>query len=150
EGPMTVDERSNLVLAFGRTLFVNGQATDQTVAAAERLAHALGLRASVMARWGQLQLWSDDKDSPVFQVAADPAGVDMDRVASTMRAIADVESGRLAPDSAMKSIGTITRAPPAPTWQFALAAAAAAVALSVIFGVEHFVPMVLIFVSAGA
>jgi uncharacterized membrane protein YjjP (DUF1212 family) len=148
---MTSDERCNLVLAFARTLFVNGQATDQTVAAAERLARAVGLRASVMARWGELMLRSDGKDAAVLsQATADPAGVDMDRVASTMRAIADMESGRLAPEAAMKAIGAISRAPPAPTWLFALAAAAGAVALSVIFGVGHFVPMVLIFVSAGA
>ena len=148
---MTSDERCNLVLAFARTLFVNGQATDQTVAAAERLARAVGLRASVTARWGELMLRSDGKDASVLsQVTAHPAGVDMDRVASTMQAISDVESGRLAPDAAMKAIGAISRAPPAPTWLFALAAAAGAVALSVIFGVGHFVPMVLIFVSAGA
>jgi uncharacterized membrane protein YjjP (DUF1212 family) len=148
---MTSDERCNLVLAFARTLFVNGQATDQTVAAAERLARAVGLRASVTARWGELMLRSDGKNGSVlWQVGADPAGVDMDRVASTMRAIADVESGRLAPDAAMKAIGAISRAPPAPTWLFALAAAAGAVALSVIFGVGHFVPIVLIFLSAGA
>src|SRR5262252_3331582 len=73
----------------------------------------------------------------------------MDRVASTMRAIADVEAGRLRPDAALKAIGAISLAPPAPTWLFALAAAAGAVALSVIFGVGHLVPMVLIFVSAG-
>jgi uncharacterized membrane protein YjjP (DUF1212 family) len=104
-----------------------------------------------MARWGELQLQSDGKDGTlIFQVAADPAGVDMERVASTMRAIEDVESGRLAPDAAMKAISVISRAPPAPTWLFALAAAAGAVALSVIFGVSHFVPMVLIFLSAGA
>jgi uncharacterized membrane protein YjjP (DUF1212 family) len=148
---MTSDERCNLVLAFARTLFVNGQATDQAVAAAERLARAVGLRASVTARWGELMLRSDGKDAAALsQVTADPAGVDMDRVASTMRAIANVESGRLAPDAAMKAIGVISRAPPAPTWLFALAAAAGAVALSVIFGIGHFVPMVLIFVSAGA
>ena len=148
---MTTDERCNLVLAFAGTLFVNGQATDQTVAAAERLARAVGLRASVTARWGELMLRSDGKDASVLsQVTAHPAGVDMDRVASAMQAIADVESGRLAPDAAMKAIGAISRAPPAPTWLFALAAAAGAVALSVIFGVGHFVPMVLIFVSAGA
>jgi uncharacterized membrane protein YjjB (DUF3815 family) len=74
----------------------------------------------------------------------------MDRVASTMRAIEDVESGRLAPDAAMKAISVIARAPSAPTWLFALAAAAGAVALSVIFGVDHFFPALLIFVSAGA
>jgi uncharacterized membrane protein YjjP (DUF1212 family) len=147
---MTADERCNLVLSFARTLFVNGQATDRTVAAAERLGRALGLRANGMARWGELQLQSDSKATPFCQIPADPAGVDMDRVASTMRAIGDVESGRLAPDAAMKAIGVISRAPPAPTWLFALAAAAGAVALSVIFGVGHFLPAVLIFVSAGA
>jgi uncharacterized membrane protein YjjP (DUF1212 family) len=145
---MTADDRCNLVLTFARTLFINGQATDQTVAAAERLARTLGLRANLMARWGELQLQSEGKDASLL--AADPAGVDMDRVASTMRAIEDVESGRLAPDAAMKAIGTISLMPPAPTWLFALAAAAGAVALSVIFGVGHFIPAILIFASAGA
>jgi uncharacterized membrane protein YjjP (DUF1212 family) len=147
---MISDERCNLILTFARTLFVNGQATDQTVAAAERLGRALDLHATVMARWGELQLQSDSETTPFCQVPADPAGVEMDRVASTMRAIEDVESGRLAPDAAMKAIGVISRAPPAPTWLFAFAAAAGAVALSVIFGVGHFLPAVLIFVSAGA
>ena len=147
---MTSDERCNLVLTFARTLFVNGQATDQTVAAAARLNRALGLRATVMARWGELQLQSDSTATLLSQIPADRAGVDMDRVASTMRAIENVESGRLTPDAAMKAIGVISQAPPAPTWLFALAAAAGAVALSVIFGVDHFLPMILIFVSAGA
>src|SRR5882672_613645 len=44
----------------------------------------------------------------------------------------------------------VSRAPPAPTWLFTLSAAAGAAALAVIFGVEHFFPAVLIFVSAGA
>src|SRR5262245_12724341 len=148
---MTSDERRNLLLAFARTLFVNGQSTDQTVDAVERLGRAVCLHDKIQARWGQLQLQSDGKDATLIsQVAADPAGVDMDRIASTMRAIEDVESGRLAPDAAMKSIGAISRAPPAPAWLFALAAAAGAVALSVSFGVGHFLPAVLIFVSAGA
>jgi uncharacterized membrane protein YjjP (DUF1212 family) len=147
---MISDERCNLVLTSARTLFVNGQATDQTVAAAERLGRALDLHATVTARWGELQLQSDREATPFCQVPADPAGVDMDRVASTMRAIEDVESGRLAPDAAMKAIGVISRAPPAPTWLFAFAAAAGAVALSVIFGVGHFLPAILIFVSAAA
>ncbi len=147
---MTSDERCNLVLTFARTLFVNGQATDQVVAAGERLARALGLRANVMARWGALQLQSDGEATPFCQIPADPAGVEMDRVTSTMRAIEAVETGRLAPDAAMKAIGVIAHAPPAPTWLFVLAAAAGAVALSVIFGVDHFLAMVLIFVSAGA
>ena len=147
---MASDERCNLVLAFARTLFINGQATDQMVAAAERLGRALGLRADIMARWGELQLQSDSEATPFCEVKADPAGVDMDRVASTMRALEDVEAGRLTPDAAIKAIGVISRAPPAPTWLFALAAGAGAVALAVIFGVDHYLPAIQIFISAGA
>ena len=148
---MTADERSNLVLTFARVLFVNGQATDQTVAAAERLARALGLRARVMARWGELELESGTNDHTLItHVEADPAGVDMDRVASAMRAIEDIESGRLAPDAAINTISAISSAPPAPTWQFALAAGAGAASLAVIFGIEHLFPLVLIFMSAVA
>src|SRR6266446_5312314 len=111
EALMTFDERSKIVLAFARVLFINGQATDQTVAAAERLGRTLGLRANVMARWGELQLQSDSETTSFCEAPSDPAGVDMDRVASTMRAIEEVESGRLKPDVATKAIGVISRAP---------------------------------------
>lgn len=147
---MTADERARLVLAFARVLYVNGQATEQTVSAAGRLGGALGLQATVVPRWGELRLMADDKGGTTFQVAANPAGVEMDRVASTMQAIEDVASGHLAPDAAAKAIVKISRSPPAPTWLFALAAAAGAVALAVIFGVQHVSAAALIFVSAGA
>ena len=55
---MTAAERSNIILAFARLLYVNGQATEQTVAAAEQLGRTLGLHAKVMPRWGELQLQS--------------------------------------------------------------------------------------------
>src|SRR5215467_3649934 len=151
EAPMTTDERSRLVLAFARVLYINGQATEQTVSAAERLARALGLRATIVPRWGELELLADDQQRMLTaQVAADPAGVEMDRVASAMRSIDAVESGRLTAEAAMKNIADISRTAPAPTWLFALAAAAGAVALSVIFGVHHVSAAALIFVSAGA
>src|SRR5262245_20394017 len=148
---MTSEQRSSLVLAFARVLYVNGQATEQTVAAAEQLGRILGLRAKVMPRWGELQLRSDDENGRVIsEVAADPTGVDMDRVASAARAIEELGAGRLAPDAAAEAIAATSRAPPASTWLFALAAGAGAVGLSVIFGVEHPVPAVLIFGSAAA
>ena len=148
---MSLQERSNLILDFAKVLFANGQASDQTIDAAERLGRGLGVRAEIIPQWGELGLQTEDADAKLSsQIAADPSGVDMDRVASTMRAIEDVESGRLSADAASKAIAAIAKAPPAPTWLFALAAAAGAVALSVIFGVEHFLPTVLIFVSAGA
>jgi uncharacterized membrane protein YjjP (DUF1212 family) len=148
---MSLQERSNLILDFAKVLFANGQATDQIISATERLGRGLGLRARIILRWGELELETEDTDAKLSsQIAADPSGVDMDRVASAMRAVEDVEAGRLSADAASKAIAAIAKAPPAPTWLFALAAAAGAVALSVIFGIEHFLPMVLIFVSAGA
>ena len=148
---MTANERIDLVLAFARVLYINGQATEQTVSAAERLSCAVGLRATIMPRWGEVQLVADNKDrNLIAYIAADPASVGMHRVASTMRAIEDIASGRLPPDAAMKTITEISRSPPAPTWLFALAAASGAVALAVIFGVQHLPAAMLIFVSASA
>ena len=148
---MTLAQRCNLVLAFARVLYVNGQATEQTVAAAEQLGRMLGLRAKVMPRWGELRLQSEDENGTVIaEVAADPTGVDMDRVASAARAIGELGAGRLAPPAAAEAIAAISQAPPAPAWLFTLSAGAGAVALSVIFGVEHPVPAALIFVSAAA
>jgi uncharacterized membrane protein YjjP (DUF1212 family) len=148
---MTLEERSDLVLAVARVLYVNGQSTDQTLAAAERIGNALGLRIKIIPRWGELQLQAQDGDTKLISaVAADPTGVDMDRVATTMRVIEDLGAGRLVPAAAKEVISAISQAPPAPTWLFTLAAAAGAAALAVIFGVQHLPAAALIFVSAAA
>jgi uncharacterized membrane protein YjjP (DUF1212 family) len=145
---MTNEERSELILAFARVLFVNGQATDQVIAASQRLGKKLGISAQVLPRWGELQLGG--VTTPPSHVAADPAGVDMDRVASAMQTVAEIESGRLSPDQVGKRISSIAKAPPSPAWLFALAAAVGAVALAVIFGIQHLPAALVIFVSAGA
>ena len=146
---MTNEERLELILAFARVLYVNGQATDQVIAASRRLGNKLGVRAELLPRWGELQLRAEGEGAG-SHVAADPTGVEMDRVVSTMQAIADIETGRLSPDEAGSRIGTIAKAPPAPTWLFALAAAVGAVALAIIFGIQHQLAALLIFASAGA
>jgi uncharacterized membrane protein YjjP (DUF1212 family) len=150
--PVTPQLRYQLVLDLARVLFVNGQATEQTVMAVERFGRAIGSRVKVMLRWGEVQLQLDDEGANlVLQGDANPTGVDMDRVASAMKMIGDVEAGRLTPDAATETIGAIAKAPPAPTWLFALAAGAGAVALAVIFGVRDHLPiMALIFASAAA
>jgi uncharacterized membrane protein YjjP (DUF1212 family) len=147
---MTFEERSNLVLALARTLYVNGQSTDQTLAAAEQLGDTLGLRARIMPRWGELQLQAEDERARlIFVVAADPTGVDMNRVASAIRAIDELGAGRLAPAAAVEAVSAISRLPPAATWLFTLAAGVGAVALAVIFGVQHLPAALLIFASAA-
>jgi uncharacterized membrane protein YjjP (DUF1212 family) len=150
---MTLEDRADLVLAVARVQYVNGQSTDQVLASAERFGHTLGLRAEIMPRWGELQLKAQDSVGGtmlISAVAADPTGVAMSRVASTRRIIEDLAAGRLASTDAKLAISAASQAPVAPTWLFSLAAAAGAVALAVIFGVQHLAAAGLIFVSAGA
>ncbi|HEV3062152.1 MAG TPA: threonine/serine exporter family protein [Vicinamibacterales bacterium] len=116
---MTLAERSTLVLAFARVLYVNGQSTDEMLAAVVRLGATLGLRATIIPRWGELELQVEDGHARFVSVVdGDPTGVDMRRAASTM-------------------------------WIFALASGVAAVALAVLFGVQHLRAAAVIFLSAG-
>ncbi len=150
-GAMTLEDRADLVLTVARVLFGNGQSTDQTLTAAERLGHTLGLRIKMMPRWGELLLQAEDGGTRVISaVAVDPTVVAMSRVASTMQVIEDLSAGRLAPAAAKEAIHAAAQAPLAPTWLFTLAAAAGASALAVIFGVQHLLATVVIFASAAA
>jgi uncharacterized membrane protein YjjP (DUF1212 family) len=148
---MGLQEQSDLVLTFAKVLHVNGQSTDDTVAAAQRLTVNLGLRASIIPHWGELELQSTDGTERIVSlVEAAPTGVDMERVASATRAIDDAGAGRLAPPGLVETLTAIGDAPPAPTWMFTLAAAAGAAALSVLFGVRHVAAVALIVFSAAA
>jgi uncharacterized membrane protein YjjP (DUF1212 family) len=146
---VTLEERVNLMLVSARVLYVNGQSTDEIGAAAQQLGATLGVRGTIIPRWGLLELVADGTSRLVFAIEADPTGVDMDRVASTMSTIDDLNAARITPEAAMLTIRPIARKPPAPTWLFALAAAAGAVALAVLFGVQHLQAATLIFISAG-
>jgi uncharacterized membrane protein YjjP (DUF1212 family) len=147
----SIPERSDLVLTFARVLHVNGQSTQQTVAATERLSNSLGLRAVIIPGWGELQLQATDGSVRFVSItAASPTGVDMDRVASAMRMIDKVGAGQLALPAIPETINAIAHAPPAPAWLFTLAAAAGAAALSVLFGVQHAAAVILIVASAAA
>src|SRR5882762_4202212 len=147
----TTPEESDLVLDLAHVLHANGQSTHEMVAAAERLSSSLGLRATIIARWGELQLQATyGNETSVSIRPADPTGGEMDRVASAMRLLNEAVTGRLAAAALRETLKEIANAPPAPTWLFTLAAAAGAAALAVIFGVQHFAAVALIVVSAAA
>ena len=151
ESPMSLEKRSSLLLAIARVLYVNGQTTDETLAAVKRIARALRLRTTLVARWGELNLEAEDRGERVVSVvAAKPTGIHMIRVQSMVRTVEDIEVGRLAPANAMNEVAAIAQASPLPTWLFALAAAVGAVSLAMIFGVRHPSAVGLIFLSAGA
>jgi uncharacterized membrane protein YjjP (DUF1212 family) len=147
---MTSQARDDLIIALTKVLFVNGQATAQTLDAAERLGRALGLKVAILARWGELQFrFEDDETHCARQLSADPAGVHMACVVAAMREVHELEAGKLTPQAAAAAIAKISHMPPAPSWLFTLAAAAGAVALAVIFGVSHLAAAALVFMSAG-
>src|SRR6202012_4318062 len=109
------------------------------------------MRVSLALRWGELRLEAEQgSERRGCQIEAEPAGVDMDRVVAAMRAVQDVEAGRVDVDALPNAMAAFSALPPAPSWLFTLAAASAAVALAVIFGVQHWLPAVVIFVSAAA
>jgi uncharacterized membrane protein YjjP (DUF1212 family) len=147
---MTLQERSDIVLEFTRVLYVNGQSTDDTLAAADELSHDLDLSTTIIPRWGELQLKAKDGTAQLLSLAtASSTGVDMKRVAAATRAIEEIGAGRLAPSAALETTTAIARTPPDPTWLFTLAAAAGAAALSVLFGVRHITAVMLIVASAA-
>ncbi|MCC8961617.1 threonine/serine exporter family protein [Bradyrhizobium sp. Pear76] len=146
----TTDERYDLILAFAKVLYVNGQSTEQVGGTIRRIGDRAGVRAELLPRWGELVLRGESGGIPrIWQVAAVPTNVDMGRVASAMQAIADIEADQLSLDEARKRIDAINNQPPAPTWLFALAAGAGAVALAIIFGVQHGIAALVIFASAA-
>jgi len=147
---MSLQERSDLVLALTQILHENGQSTDDTVAASVRLSKSLGLRATVIPGWGKIELQATEDASRLVSLArASPIGVDMERVASAMQTNDKVCAGELAPNAVLETITALSHAPPDPTWLFTLAAAAGAAALSVLFGVQHLAAVALIVLSAA-
>jgi uncharacterized membrane protein YjjP (DUF1212 family) len=148
---MSPQEPCDLVLAFARVLFANGQSTDDTLIAADRLSNSLGLRSTIVPTWNALHIEAGDGATrSVSFVRASPTGVHMERVACVMKTIYEVSAGRLPPSSAMQTAAVISHTAPAPVWLFALAAAAGAGALSVLFGVQHIAAVLLIVLSAAA
>jgi uncharacterized membrane protein YjjP (DUF1212 family) len=147
---MTREECSNLILAFARVLYINGESTHQTSNAAQRLSNCLGFRATIFPHWGKLEVQTEDTDGKfISAIEATPSGVNMDRVASTLRTVEELCGGRLARANALEAISRIAEPPPAPTWLFTLAAGVGAVALAVLFGVRHLTAAALIFGSAA-
>ena len=148
--PVSISDRSDLVLAFARVLHGNGQSTRETLAAVKRLAKHLGLDATIAPDWGSIQLQAGDPTARSLSMTiANPTGVNMERVAASMRAIDDIVADRLPFPDAEKTIEAIAHGPAAPTWLFTIAASAGAAALAVLFGVQHLAAVALIIASSA-
>jgi hypothetical protein len=54
------EEVSNLILAFARVVYVNGDSTRRTVETVERISKCQGFRAVIFPRWRELELETED------------------------------------------------------------------------------------------
>jgi uncharacterized membrane protein YjjP (DUF1212 family) len=141
----------DLVSASGSLLFASGQATYRTISDIQRVAAALGQHVTVVPHWGELIIhFPHDPAARNEIVTVAPTGVDIGKVLAANSVIDDLCDGRIDAAAARTALDAVARRPPVSLARFAVAAAAGAAALGVIFGVSHAISLLLIALSAGA
>ncbi len=149
--PLTLARQAEIILAFVKVLYINGQTTKQIIAEAEKMARMLKKNIMLDVQWGKLWLHlSDDHGGQAVQVvAAEPVNVHMGKVVATMDVLSAFFTGKTDLTQAYTILLRIDHQPPAPTWLFALAAAVGSVALALIFGLQEAAAAAVIFGSAA-
>jgi uncharacterized membrane protein YjjP (DUF1212 family) len=143
--PATLD----IVAQSATLLFENGQTTEETVVAAEKLGRALGMPLTLLPFWGELAIRAEG--IPLSHtVPATPLGVDTVQVLATMKIVDQIADGTLPGRAALAALAEVKRLRPASTPRFALFAAIAAAALGVSWGVRGLASLMLMAFSAGA
>jgi len=146
--PMTLEEKTVLLLEVTRLLYEHSHPTDDTLEAVSRLAASLGVSAVLNVGWGEVHIEvQDERGTASRTILASPTRVDMRIIAATIRVIADVVEGRSGPSDAQAALAVIQRPFPIPLPLFVLASAGAAGSLATIFGADS--PAILL-ASAGA
>jgi uncharacterized membrane protein YjjB (DUF3815 family) len=115
-------------------LHESGQSTAMTLVAVQRLNRGFGQQTTLVPEWSSLALHGSGSAAPLRVKATSPVGVNMRRVATVMRAVDAAEDGPVQPSAVAAAVAEARRMGPSSDAMFALAAAAGAAALSVIFG----------------
>ena len=146
--PLTREAALDTIALAATLLFANGQTTERTVVAAERLGRALGVPVRVLPYWGELTVEIDG--TPVSEIVpAKPLGVDMGKVLAITTVVDEVCNGTLRAEAARPALASAGRLPPASTLRFALFAAVGAASLGVIFGASEVTSLLLMALSAA-
>ena len=142
-------EDLDTVLSAAVLLHDNGQSTDMTLIAVNRLSRGLGLNSILIPSWTSMVVIGNGPAAPTRVSAASPVGVNMRRVSAAMRAIDHAEDGRLDRRIVRDALADAASQGSSSTLAFTIACATGAAALSVVFGVNDFRTIVLIAVSAA-
>jgi uncharacterized membrane protein YjjP (DUF1212 family) len=113
--PPTCEAASKTTALAATLLFANGQTTERTVIASERLGRALGVTAKVLPYWGEITAELDG--APISHVPTKPLGVDMGRVLAITTVINQVCHGTLPAEAAQPALEPAGRLSPAPSYR---------------------------------
>ncbi|MCW8408824.1 threonine/serine exporter family protein [Legionella sp. PATHC035] len=148
---LTLAKQAEIILAFAKVLFVNGQTTTQVIREVRKIARVVNLNVLLGTRWGELWLHVTEPSGAQFEciVVTEPASVHMGKVIAARQTLDAFYQGTITLEHAYETLLQINRQPPSKTWLFTLAAAMGAVALGVIFGLNEWSAACLIFLSAA-
>ncbi|MCW6511510.1 threonine/serine exporter family protein [Lichenifustis flavocetrariae] len=139
-------ETTALLTRTADLLLANGQTTEGTRLAVERLGRAQGRPVRFTARWGEYVLQSPD-ETTFGEVA--PTGVDIARVEATEAVVDGICAGRLDAGEGLARLEEVGRSDPVAIGRFAPMAAVGAAALSIVFGAADWPTVGLIAASAA-
>lgn len=141
-------ERYDTLLAATALLFANGQSTQMTRTAVERLNRGLDLDAVVVPSWSMLTLTAAGSRNTVLTAAVSPTAVNMRKVATMMAVVDRAQDGPLELAHVAKGVADAEAQSVSGTAAFVLACATGAAALSVIYGATQ--PLAILLVAAAA
>ena len=142
-------EDLDAVLRAAVLLHDNGQSTDMTLIAVNRLNRGLGFSCTLIPQWASVLVIGDGPAAPVSVSVANPVGVNMRRVSAAMRAIDLAEDGPLDRQVVRHALDDAAGQGSSSTVAFVVACATGAAALSIVFGANDLRTIVLVAVSAA-
>lgn len=137
----------DIVMDAAVLLHLNGQSTNMTMTAVDRLNRGLGTTSALIPSWASLLLVGPDASTRVAAVS--PTGISMRRVATAMAIIDRAEDGPLNRDAVREGLAAAHRESISNTLIFSGACATGAGALAVIFGAQHPLTVLIAAVSAA-
>jgi uncharacterized membrane protein YjjP (DUF1212 family) len=145
--PGPPDDTIDLVLDAAVLLHFNGQSTNMTVTAVDRLNRGLNTTSTLIPAWASLLLVGPHAATRVAAVS--PTGISMRRVAMAMAVIDRAQDGPLDATEVRKGLAAAQRQSSSNTLIFSAACATGAGALAVIFGAGHPLTVVVAALSAA-
>ena len=144
------DERYDTLLAATALLYANGQSTQMTQTAVERLNRGLGVDAGVVPSWSMLTLTAAGSRETVMTAAVSPTAINMRRVATMMAVVDAAQDGPLELEQVAAGVVDAEAQSVSGTAAFVIACATGASALAVIYGATQPLAVLLVALSAAA